>query len=587
MSQDQKDILERLYLAQAFELDRLLGSYPRLKYALVHHRNIRGDMMRFDDKPYLLGIYMDDAREIVLQSSVQTGKSEFLIVSAHSYAEQAMQVLYVLPDLDIRNQFVANRIDKLYSQIPHYRSMVDKSTGVADSRGLKHFGKGTIFFAGSKSSTTFIEKPIDVVIGDETDKFDQDNYEKADDRMTASPYKIKREASNPTVDKYGINARYILTDQREWWIRCSSCNKWQRMDWFRNVVQQTDDNDYRLRDQEWTPGCGRDIFMKCIKCGAPLDRFRPGAWVAKHQDRRDAHGYLIHQMLSSYVKISEMWQKFSLALENDSKMQVFYNSMLGQTFAGKGSKLTDELLNACKQDFLMPADVREPCCMGVDVGKKLHVRVNQILPGEQFRCVFAGTVRDFEDLDYLQARFNIVTFCIDAMPETRKANEYVAKYPHKGWIVRYQKRLQEMQKNEDTRVISADRTIMMDNVMALYQRRKMILPKNAQSIDRGEFYELLKTPTRVLDPDTQEYEWRGDPDHYFHAEVYALLAYMVRGSYSVVGLNPHAPAVQKPPSSIEAIEAMFPPNAPPELVEHYRRLWRQAMGHDTMGPDAE
>lgn len=577
---DRREILEKQYLLKLHQLDQALDQYPRLKYAIVHHQNIRGERMQFHDKPYLVEIYKDSAPEIVLKSSVQTGKSEFLIVSAHSWAERGLQVLYVLPTIDLRNLFVANRVDKLYERVPHYQEMLMKSRGSSNARGLKHFGPkgGAIFFAGSNSATTFIEKPIDLVVGDETDRFDQANYEKADDRMTASPYKLKYEASNPTVDKYGIDKRWRKSDMREWFIKCGSCNYWQAVDWFRNVVRQTDDDYYILMDEEWHEDIGRDINMHCVKCGSVLNRFdTTGQWVPKFQNRKDTHGYHIHQLLSSYVLLTKMWDKFKDALHDDTAMQVFYNSMLGNTFAGKGSKLTDDILNAVKDNYTMPATSKAPCFMGVDVGKVLHVVVRELVAGDRLRLVFAGTVRDFSDLDYLFARFNIATYVIDAMPETRKATEYAFKHTGRGWICRYNHNLTEVNTNAETRVVSADRTQIMDRVMKYFMEKRYINPQNAQSLDRGEYYDLLKTPTRVLDPEKNTYDWLGDPDHYFHSEVYALLAYLCRSDISVMGVDLSSPMVQiqEVPNSIEEAIA-FPPGTPEHIKQHYRNIYEQA-----------
>ncbi len=576
MSNKKSEQLEQLALAHYYRYQLLAEKHPRLHFAREHHLNIRGEPMSFEDKPYLLEIYLDIAPEIILQSSVQTGKSEFLIVSAHSWAERGLQVLYVLPTIDLRNSFVANRVDKLYERIPYYSSNIQSQ----DSRGLKHFGSkgGAIFFAGSNSSTTFIEKPIDCVIGDETDRFDQTNYEKADDRMTASPYKLKYEASNPTVGKYGINKRYLESDQREWFVKCPCCNYWQEMDWFKNVVRQTDDGNYALLDKDWHFGDERDIHMLCIRCGRPLNRFtKQACWVSRFPKLKNTHGYHIHQMLSSYVRIDKMWDKYQKGLGDDTVMQVFWNSMLGLPYAGKGSKLTDEILNACKEGYNMPVTCKGSCFMGVDVGKVLNVIVAEERGGFLWP-VFIGTVREFEDLDALMKRFNILTYVIDSMPEARKTMEYVKRYIGRGWASRYQITLNEITANEADRVLSADRTMIMDRVMKFFTDRRFKLPRNAHSIDSGQFYEQMKNPTRIYDAEKGRFEWLGTTDHYFHAAVYLLMAYLARGNPGVVGLQSGAPEyAQKVPETFEAAMPMpFPPGTPQSVIDHYNRLYEQA-----------
>jgi len=580
---DFSDLFAQAYYARIAALDPALKKYPRLFFAIAYHRNIYAKPMEFHDKPYLMDIYRDDAHEIVLKSSVQTGKSEFLIISAHSWAERGLQVLYCLPTIDIRNLFVANRVDRLYKEVPHYYESVRGT----DQRGLKQFGdkNGSIFFLGSNSSTTFIEKPIDLIIGDETDRFDQANYEKAPDRMTASPYKLWYEASNPTVDNYGIDFRWRKSDQREWFVKCQSCNKWQALDWFRNIVEPTDDNSYQLIDTEWQPGMTREPNIFCIRCGSPLNRYDiRGCWVARHPSRDKTHGYHIHQLLSSFVLISSMWEKFLDGLQSDIKMQVFYNSQLGLTYSGKGSKITDSILNACKDDYFMPVQA-DGCFMGVDVGKVLHVVIWQLVHGGRMRLVFAGTVKEFEDLDYLFARFNIISYCLDAMPETRKSMEYAKKHIGRGWVCRYHNGLTEIKKDEEERVLSADRTMIMDRVMSWFVGRNFILPQNAHTLDKGDFYSMLTTPTRFFEEEKQQYSWQGDPDHYFHAIVYSLLAYIARGDFATLSVDIHSPLSSarpqmdpdKLPKNFEQAVpgALFPPGTPEHLIKHYQNLFKE------------
>ncbi|MGZ3772978.1 MAG: terminase gpA endonuclease subunit [Pseudobdellovibrionaceae bacterium] len=585
MAFDQEKLLQ-FYLANATLLDHAVAKYPRLQWALAYHLNIRGEPMRFHDKPYLLEIYKDNAEWIRLMSSVQTGKTEFLIIAAHDGAFKGLQVMYVLPSEKVRNDFVPNRIDKTWEMVPRYQQLASQAIGRSNKMSLKHFGNkgGAIFFLGSNSSTSFIEKPIDLICADETDRFDLENYEKAEDRMTASPYKWWIEASNPTVDNYGIHKSWKETDQRTWHVKCECCGYWQDMDWFKNVVYQTDDGAYQLYDREWHEGLERDIHFYCRKCWKPIYRFTHNScWVALLENRKHKHGYHLHQLLSSYVKVSKIWEKFLKGLEDDTAMQVFYNSVLGLTYTGEGSKITDDVLNACKEDYLMPANEKSALCfMGVDVGKRLHVIIRAIIPGGRSKLVFAGTVKDFEELDYLYVRFNIVSYVLDSMPETRKAKEYAKKYTGRGWIARYHQGLDEIRTDAQERVVSADRTMLMDKVMAAYTNKIMMLPKNAQSLDKGEFYTLLKTPTRAYNPEKERYEWLGDPDHYYHAEVYCMLAFMARGDIRVVALDPaNAPKTETTniekniPKNEDEFAKQFPPGTPQTVIDQYRIIYEK------------
>lgn len=582
---DEVSQVKRVAHAQLF--DNRLRAAPRLSYAINHHRNIRGEKMRFDDKPYLIALFHDPHPRISVMSCVQMGKTEWLMVSAFYYSEGALQVMYVLPDEVIRNTVVANRIDTVLKSVPYYQTQVrNDSARATDNRSLKHFGKGSIFFASSNAAGTFIEKPLDVILADEMDRFDMLNYEKADDRLSASPYKIKYEAANPTVGSYGIARRYEQSDGRAWHVRCDHCGERQPLDWFENVVQHTGDKsaDYRLIDRDWHEGSSQDIRLYCRKCIKPINRLAVGEWVAKYPGRRD-HGYHLSKLMGPHIEIAELYDKFRKGLGDDTKLQVFYNSDLGLPYAGVGSKLSDEVLNACCEDYLMPAEA-EPCVIGVDVGKRLHVVIRQILPGERLRAVFIGTVPDFEDLDILMARFKTVAIAIDALPETRKVREFIARHPHISWMVRYQQKIVDVNKDDEKRVLTIDRTQAMDRVLSFFLRKSFVNPRNAQSLDHGDYYRLLKAPTRLYDGDDNRFNWLGDPDHYFHAEVYALLAYVARGEFRVWGVNLAGGAAnaQPPPADEAALLKRFPPGTDPRLVEHYRRLYHE-MVNGAGGPD--
>lgn len=236
----------------------------------------------------------------------------------------------------------------------------------------------------------------------------------------------------------------------------------------------------------------------------------------------------------------------------------------------------------------MPAHVKDSCFMGVDVGKVLHVTVWKLVEGGRLQLVFVGTVREFEELDILFQRFNIVSYVIDSMPETRKATEYAKSRIGRGWICRYHQGLEEVQDNSDTRVVSADRTMIMDRVMKWFIEQRFILPRNAQTLDRGDLYELLKNPTRVYDEEKNRYDWLGNQDHYYHSTVYALLAYMVRGDISVSALQigSTAQAVKPLPSTFEQAVA-FPPGTPEHIKKHYEQIYAQAQAKSKINKDSE
>lgn len=492
--------------------------------------------MSFYRRKYALDIYADNSKEIVIMKSVQCGMTEWLIIETFTKCEQGLSVFYVLPKYTLRNSFVANRIDKTINMIPYYRNRIKHALGDADSKDIKHFSNGTIKFASSRTDSDFLEFPADMAIIDELDRCDQKNIEKAADRLSASEYKLFRKISNPTISGFGIAEEFKRSDQKEWFVKCDHCGEWQRLDFFRNVVDEQGEGEFVLRDRDWNAGSAQDIDLICVKCCKPLDRFSDHAeWVKARQDSR-VSGYHISKLIDPGTSIVELWEKWQMALANETKKQVFFNSDLGLPYESKGAKLTDALLDKCIRDYVMPS-TGSGCVMGVDVGSVLHVSISKI-DGEHRWKQYIGTVPHFEELDSLIVLYGVECCVVDAKPETHEAKKLRDRNPGIVWLCDYHSTegsTKEISINDDTYHVVVDRTASMDESHADVLLEKVLFPKNAKTIDSGAFYEQMKAPTRVFDEEKNRYIWNEGTraDHYRHADNYEKIAMRISRSMGV------------------------------------------------------
>ena len=398
---------------------------------------------------------------------------------------------------------------------------------------MKHFGKGTMKFVGSNAISEFGEFPADVVTIDEFDRCNQENIKYARDRNQAAPVKYYREVGNPTIEDFGIDARFKSSDQKHWLVPCQHCGEWQELDFFVNIVQQKDESTWELLDLDWKADSSRDIFVYCKKCHSPINRLNKGEWVARNPHTQIS-GYQLSHTFIPTVSVKELWQLFQEGLGDETKKQVFFNSRLGIAFTSTGAKLTQALLERCLGDYSM-ATSATGTAMGVDVGAKLHVEIRK-----QDKIIHIASYREFSELDEVMAQFGVGVCVIDAMPETRKAKEFQARHGRKVWLCRYfqQPNLQAIKRNEDERTIEADRTQTLDASHAEILQAKIKLPKNFKTIDSGDFVNQMCAVTRIFDEDGQRYKWvEGDnPDHYRHAHNYAWMANQLIGKSVMIAM---------------------------------------------------
>ncbi|MFZ5559275.1 MAG: phage terminase large subunit family protein [Patescibacteria group bacterium] len=515
----------------------------RLYFALYHHRNLQNQSLDFESNPFLAGIYKDNSQEIIIKKAAQIGISEWLICDDFANAEKGLRIFHVLPTIDLRNIFAKDRIDNVIYRVPYYLSIskrknesAKEKVAVIDNVGLKSFGNGVILLVGSNSPVSFLSFPADVVVIDELDACDQDNIAKTDTRLGASTHKLKRKVSNPSIDNYGIDLEWQISDQKNWQVKCEHCGEWQELDFFRNVVNQIGDNNWVLLDKDWTENCENDVRIFCAFCKKELNRLARGEWVANYPKRKIS-GYHCSQLFFSKITIAELWKFYSQAIFNQSKLQQFYNFNLGLCYTKSGDKLTEVILDKCIADYIMPSTSVD-CTMGVDVGSVLHIVISDYPEGfeKPRRKVFVGTVPDFNDLDLLIKRFEVKTCVIDGSYDGRRAKIFRDKFKDIVWLCEYHRSnvLDDLRVNEEEKIIKIDRTQSLDQMVADIFDKQDLFPKNASSLDDGDFYKQLCVPTRILELESNppRHLWTKGVDHYFHANNYDRIARRMIVEYS-------------------------------------------------------
>jgi hypothetical protein len=513
--------------------------YPALYWARLHHLNTRLESMSFTDMPYLLSLYLSIGKTplMAVEKAVQMGLSELFIIQSHlEAAEMGLSVMYVLPKYEIRNRFVNNRIYKLHRRVPFYKDLVAEGSG-AHRTSLMHFGKGTLAFIGSNVEAEFIEMPVDSAFVDEKDRCNLNNLLLLPDRVSASPFKYQREISNPTIEGFGIDERYLQSSQGKWMIRCEECGDFFVPDFFQHVVREIEPNKYLPRDPDYEGD--REIRL-IHNCGSPVDRLIEGEWVHEYPDK-EWQGYRISKLFSKYTRLVDLYKKWTEAIGNDLKMQVFFNSDLGLPYTSKGAKITRSDLNRCRREYIGSPKSDNVRCMGVDVGAELHIVIREQSRDanvEVTRLVLSCKVPSFNLVAEIIRDWNPRYVVIDAYPEIHKVMELKSQFRN-VYSSRFQVRMRKIQVDKKNKEITMDRTAILDSVKQVIEQEVYILPQNAEFLDDGDYYAQLTASTRVLEPnetnpEKSRYTWvHTQPDHYFLAEAYCMQAFQLLSDHSV------------------------------------------------------
>ncbi|AFQ96318.1 terminase large subunit [Bacillus phage vB_BceM_Bc431v3] len=367
------------------ELAYVLTMLNCSSYLLKHHR-VKNHPITFHiggmdsskaqaHRPWQIEMINDTHPDKAVIKSRQLGLSEIGVgemihfADQHSYA--GVKCLYTFPTNRQMKDFVSTRINPLL-EAGYYSTISDPKV---DSLEKKKIRNSFILFRSSSKGAAVEGVDIDFLSLDEYDRVTASAEISAMESMSSSQFKILRRWSTPTVPDYGIHALYNQSDQRVYMHKCDKCNMRQQLDYEKNI-ECTDEAGVDVLAKTVKDGTFRFI---CSNCGALLDRWYNGSWVAAYPTRTEnnqgTRGYLITQMNAVWVSADELKRK---ELKAKSK-QHFYNYVLGFPYQDVALAVQDNDVMGNKREHL-----REPLfnrgdyrfvSVGIDWGNRHWVTV--------------------------------------------------------------------------------------------------------------------------------------------------------------------------------------------------------------------
>ena len=480
----------------------------------------RDQSLDFNDHGYLKEIYEDQSKIIDYMKSAQSGASERFITEAVWLPDQFKEnAIYLFPTSSTLSDLVQERIDEPINNNEYLTRVSGRAKKImgkqADKVGLKRMSKGFVYFRGSNKPTQITSIAGDAIFVDELDRMLLESIPYFPKRLAHSKRKWQRWASTPTLPNFGIHKRFLLTDQKHWFVKCNHCDVEQEVDFFTNVeYKMKNDNDSEC---EWAKiicsSCRKEILPYKLK----------GRWISQNPES-GRRGYFMSKMYSPYLDIKEMVVDSKKASEFE--IQQFHNQDLGIPYEPKGGKLTDDVLDAAVRDYKY-LDVTGENFMGIDVGLNLHYVIQN-----NDNVVKIGSCKSFVDLDKEMKTYNVKKAVIDALPETRKAQEFADRFKGRVMLC-YYTGLKEVKKNEwfvvdkeKKQKVNTGRTLSLDMWTGRIRRQQVGIPKHWREIP--EFKDHMQGLTRMLvekKDGHEEAEYvKTSADHLYHAGNYSNLA---------------------------------------------------------------
>jgi hypothetical protein len=496
----------------------------------------------FEHHPWAREMHDCTADLIVGQKCAQMGYTEVALNRAFFAIDVLGEsVLYVLPaESPDAKDFSTSRFDAALELSTHLQSLFSDVKNI----GHKRAGSASLFIRGSRSRSQLKSIPVGNIILDEMDEMYQENIPLAKERASGQQHKSIYEISTPTLENYGINADYKISDQRHYFFPCPACQKHIEFK-FPDSLIVTADN--------WSDPKVNDSYLICYECKARLDHklksqyFKRANWVKTKQNTSVA-GFHVNQLYSATVSPAEFAVGYLKSLTNPTEEQEFFNSKLGITHAVEGAKVTDQQVEEAKHNHRNGHTNRAPASIltiGIDVGKWIHCQVTEYINIQQATDINLSTkarvlkqtkLLTFDEVALLIQEYRPNQVVVDANPERRKAEELAAQFPGRVRLCFYTDTThgRVLVKSVDdpsvTPTVTVNRTNFLDVSLGRFRTQRILLPFDTDI----EYATHIKALTRVYKKDKSGepigvYLCGNEEDHYAHANNYCEIALSLCG----------------------------------------------------------
>lgn len=519
----------------------------------------------FDNRRYILPIYLDDSPEMAIIKSAQTGLTIFMLLKIiwFAYHNQVNIGLY-LPNADLVKSMVKTRVNPLIDSIPDIAAAIEADADTLSVKRIRNLKGGTstihfLFLGGVSSKDSF---PLDVIFFDELRLVEEADVDQAEQRVNASPYRYKYYASTSGSAATTIHKKFLQGSQNIFLSKCG-CKDWC------NLAETFPDCVVEFKGE---------VYYRCPKCKFRIHNPQLGGYV-EHNPGAPFPSYQFSSLVANVLTPKEIWRKFNETTNRPD----FYNSILGKPYQDlEATPIDDAILATCvndqiqwaiKSDSPSRALSGEGTVMGVDqmagyayaiIGKRNSEGKVQIVHYEIIETgnPIYGEVTPFKRLHQLMNEFNVQVAIVDAQPSFNEAAEMARAFPGRVFISYYtyggtdMVRWQDRPKEKST-TRKGDKTIKLPFVVVIQryqaidfvtqevQNAHIIWPNPDQlvpivrsektgrfepeNIFKTKFYHHLKSVERVrkYDPDkgSEKLVWKEHVDpHSLHALVLMMVA---------------------------------------------------------------
>ena len=305
--------------------------------------------------------------QVVIVKSARVGYTEGIVgnvVGFHMHqAPSAMMVMQ--PTVEDAKGWSKENLDPMLHATPVLRGKVRES-GRREAKNTMQFKKypgGSLVVVGANAAAGLRRRSVRVLVGDEVDGYaisakgarahEGDPWTLAVKR-TQNYWDRKLIAGSTPTDKgtSKIEAMFLFSDQRYYYVPCPHCGYVQRLVW-RNIRWEERDPETAhyicgeiTKDGELEAGCGKAIDEEHKPWMVARGEWRP---TRPGRKVRGYHIWAAYSLLSSWSRMVEEW--LQAQTNGREALKVFVNQVLGETWEEQGERVEEGSLLARRETY--------------------------------------------------------------------------------------------------------------------------------------------------------------------------------------------------------------------------------------------
>jgi phage terminase large subunit GpA-like protein len=294
-------------------------------------------------------------QRVVMMFAAQTGKTEagsnwlgYVIDHAPG------PMLCVQPTVEMAKRLSKQRLESMITETPVLAEKIApaRARDSGNTMFSKEFPGGIMLLTGANSATGLRSAPCRYLFADEVDAFpsdvdgEGDPVALAERRTTTFARRKILLTSTPTVKDFSrIEAEYLRSDQRRFYVPCPSCGGMQWLQW------------PRLKWDAKRPG---DVRYECEHCGERFEELhkpamlRGGEWRATAPSDGRTAGFQLSGLYSplGWCSWGQLVDDFLRAKADAPALKAFVNTRLAETWEEDyAASVSADGLLAKRKDF--------------------------------------------------------------------------------------------------------------------------------------------------------------------------------------------------------------------------------------------